>query len=360
MAERPWRTLFGKAKAMLHRAGMNTKWWAEAVQYASSCNNFSPSSTRGNKSPHEITTGKRPPLHILAPFGCLALARTPDEQVSKTQLQATSRECALLGLAQQQKDGYKLLHIKTGRIIYSRSVRFIANTYPLERTDASPGSPGNPAPPADDPFAEALDRETPRPDAEQARPQAQQAQPSSRRSSRITSIPAAYDPASYDAARRHDQVHALWAEEAARQAKDPLEPQHTADAIKPENPYHKFWRKSIQEECSSCEKNNTWSVVELPPGVKPVLSRFAFKAKRGRTGSVEKFKARLVAKGFGQIHGENFFETFAPTPKFATIRFLLNFIVQFNLSAEQLDVDSAYLLSKLPDTETVFMLPPGF
>jgi hypothetical protein len=38
---------------------------------------------------------------------------------------------------------------------------------------------------------------------------------------------------------------------------------------------------------------------------------------------IEKFKARLIAKGFTQVEGVDYFETFAPVAKLASIRSIL-------------------------------------
>ncbi|XP_022856635.1 uncharacterized protein LOC111377743 [Olea europaea var. sylvestris] len=58
------------------------------------------------------------------------------------------------------------------------------------------------------------------------------------------------------------------------------------------------WKAAIMEEVRALEKNNTWEIVDLPRGKRPVGCKWIFTVKHEADGSVERFKARLVAKGF--------------------------------------------------------------
>ena len=49
-----------------------------------------------------------------------------------------------------------------------------------------------------------------------------------------------------------------------------------------------------------------------------------FKIKRGPSGEVERYKARFVARGFAQVEGIDFFETWSPVGRYATLRVLLS------------------------------------
>jgi len=69
--------------------------------------------------------------------------------------------------------------------------------------------------------------------------------------------------------------------------------------------------------------NNTWTLVPLRPGRKPVSCKWVFKIKQGVNGEVERYKARLVARGFTQTYGVDYNETFAPVAKFTSIRCIL-------------------------------------
>lgn len=81
----------------------------------------------------------------------------------------------------------------------------------------------------------------------------------------------------------------------------------------------KAWIKACKEEISSITKNNTWNLVDLPAGIKPIRLKWVFKLKRNSDGSINKHKARLVAKGYVQRYDIDFDEVFAPVPRIEII-----------------------------------------
>ena len=57
------------------------------------------------------------------------------------------------------------------------------------------------------------------------------------------------------------------------------------------------WKAAMNEEMKSLQKNETWELVDRPPGKKPVGCRWVYTMKHKADGTIEHFKARLVAKG---------------------------------------------------------------
>lgn len=53
-------------------------------------------------------------------------------------------------------------------------------------------------------------------------------------------------------------------------------------------------------EIEAIEKNETWELTELPPGVSTIGVKWDFKIKLNEKGEVNKYKARLVVKGYNQ------------------------------------------------------------
>jgi hypothetical protein len=74
------------------------------------------------------------------------------------------------------------------------------------------------------------------------------------------------------------------------------EPQTVEEALNGKDA--KKWEIAMQEEYDSLLVNNTWSLVPLPKGRKPISCKWVFKIKHGVHGEVERYKARLVARGF--------------------------------------------------------------
>ncbi|XP_071920799.1 uncharacterized protein [Coffea arabica] len=92
-----------------------------------------------------------------------------------------------------------------------------------------------------------------------------------------------------------------------------------------------FWREAINDEMDSLLSNNTWILVDLPPGSKPIGCKWVFRRKYATDGSVQTFKARLVAKGFRQKEGIDYFDTYAPVARIISIRVLLALASMFDL-----------------------------
>ncbi|KAH9293226.1 hypothetical protein KI387_041571, partial [Taxus chinensis] len=80
------------------------------------------------------------------------------------------------------------------------------------------------------------------------------------------------------------------------------------------------WKEAMDTEYDSLMKNQTWELVDLPIGKKPIGCKWVFKTKYKVDRSIDKHKACLVAKGYAQKEGIDYEETFAPTVKIKTIR----------------------------------------
>ncbi|KAA0036222.1 copia-like protein [Cucumis melo var. makuwa] len=117
-----------------------------------------------------------------------------------------------------------------------------------------------------------------------------------------------------------------------------------------------IWIQAMNEELKALEQNNTWDMVELPKGKKPVGCKWVYKIKYNSDGTVERYKARLVAKGFTQTYGIDYQETFAPVAKMNTFRILMSVATNHGWDLFQMDVKNAFLQGDLE--EEVYMTPP--
>ncbi len=84
--------------------------------------NQCPTKALDSKTPQEVWSGRKPDVFHLRVFGCKAFAHAPDEK--KTKLESKSMPCVFLGYYEGTKV-YRLMCVKTKRIIKSRDVVFI-------------------------------------------------------------------------------------------------------------------------------------------------------------------------------------------------------------------------------------------
>ena len=127
------------------------------------------------------------------------------------------------------------------------------------------------------------------------------------------------------------------------------EPRSIAEVMQLAPDEREQWLKAAQDKIQSLVENSTFELARLPPGRKAIGSRWVFRVKRNADGSIERYKGRLVAKGFSQRPGFDYNETFAPTPKWASIRAILALAALEDLELESVDISSAYLNGELKE-----------
>ena len=99
--------------------------------------------------------------------------------------------------------------------------------------------------------------------------------------------------------------------------------------------------------------------MDLPPGCKPLSSKWVFKRIRKVDGLIDKYKARLVIKGYRQTEGLNYFDTYSPVTRINFIRMVLAIAVLRNLEIHQIDINASFLNGEL-DEEIYMEQPEGF
>ncbi|GMP75987.1 hypothetical protein CsSME_00032865 [Camellia sinensis var. sinensis] len=112
----------------------------------------------------------------------------------------------------------------------------------------------------------------------------------------------------------------------------------------------------MEEGMRVLSKNDTWELVFLPSGKRPVGYKWVFTIKERADGTIERYKARLVAKGFTQTYDIDYQETFAPMTKMNSIRVLPSCVANLGWPLQQLDVKNAFFHGDLG--EEVYMDAP--
>jgi len=121
----------------------------------------------------------------------------------------------------------------------------------------------------------------------------------------------------------------------------------------------KVWCDAMSDEITSLQANETFSIVDLPPGKRAIGNKWIYKIKYRSDGTIERYKARLVVLGNRQQEGVDYDETFAHVAKMSTVRVFLGVAAARDWHVHQMDVHNAFLHGDL--TEEVYMkLPQGF
>jgi hypothetical protein len=121
VAERLYRTLMEKARALLQHAGLPKDLWADAVFTANHVRNRTLSSVHG-RTPLEMLTGTKPTVAHLHVFGSTCFAHVPKEKRKK--LEPVSVKGIFIGYEPDTK-GYRVLRDSDGGVTVSKDVTFI-------------------------------------------------------------------------------------------------------------------------------------------------------------------------------------------------------------------------------------------
>ncbi|KAI3757928.1 hypothetical protein L6452_05472 [Arctium lappa] len=116
------------------------------------------------------------------------------------------------------------------------------------------------------------------------------------------------------------------------------------------------WIIAMQEDLNQFDALKVWRLVPRPKGKSIIRTKWIFKNKKDKDGSVIQNKARLVAKGYRQEEGSDYDETFALVARLEAIRMFLAFAAYRNFTVYQMDVKTTFLNGKLK--EEVYVSQP--
>jgi hypothetical protein len=115
------------------------------------------------------------------------------------------------------------------------------------------------------------------------------------------------------------------------------------------------WEKAIHEELALLHETGTWVLVDVPPGANVVGLKWVFHVKKDADGHVIHKKARLVAQGFSQVPGVDYFNTFAPVARLASIGTVLTLAACEDMELHQINIKGANLNGELSPDEVIYM-----
>lgn len=357
-AERENRTLVEGMRTMIHARNLPLKLWAEGIFTAAYVINRTRMSLQRPKPPYEQWFNREAKLDKLLPFGTIAYSHIPKEKRRKLDKKAEKEY--FVGYSEDVK-AFRIWFPETDEVHPRRDVIFRENDpYSEDLTGTKATEMSNLEFLVEEPEPQIL--EEPEPlilqesdvddgwgsvddsDSEIEGPAEEDVEVGPQEKRVLRDRNRIRRPSRYGKGIDPDTV--LLAEGG--------EPQSYQEAIT--SPQAALWKRAMDEEMESLQKNNTWSVVPRQEGRKPLENRWVYKIKRKPDGSDEKFKARLVAKGYTQKKGVDYHETFSPVVKFDSIRIILALAASKNLFLQQFDIKTAFLNGKL--SETIYMQQP--
>jgi len=142
---------------------------------------------------------------------------------------------------------------------------------------------------------------------------------------------------------------------AASKRKDPDTPDY---ALAMSGDDKEEYLVAMHKEITELKAKDTWSVVPRSDAESHNIlpSTWAFKKKRYPNGRTRKYKARFCCRGDRQLEGVDYFETYAPTVGWSTIRLLLTMTLANGWATRQVDYTNAFAQADIK--ETVFVELP--
>ncbi|GJY89907.1 zinc finger, CCHC-type containing protein, partial [Tanacetum coccineum] len=253
IAERKNRTLMDMVNSMMSYSGLSSGYWGEALLTACYILNRVPSK-RSIKT--ELWNQRTPKLDYLRIWGCRAIVRLPESK--KRKLGDKGIECIFLGYAQNSK-AYRFIVVEpndlisVNTIIESRDARFdenrfktIPKAHEISKETVSTKIPITTEGNNDDSF----------PDRQQVEPRR-----STRQRRQRTFSP-------------DFEMYLVEGDRKGLIREYPIiynldeDPQTYSEAMKSHD--SSFWKEVVNDEMDSIIGNNTWILVDLPPGSKAI------------------------------------------------------------------------------------------
>ncbi|GAA0149006.1 transmembrane signal receptor [Lithospermum erythrorhizon] len=349
VVERKHKHLLQVAWALMRQSNLPKEFWGEAVVTATYLIHRLPTPLLQWQTPYEKLHNKIPDIHHLRTFGCLCFATVCSPSSDK--FAHRSYKGIFIGYSSVHKE-YKVYNPITHKINMSRDVTFHENIFPYKATPTDsiqtptpvifPDSPSKIIPdlvPVVSPPVDIQNAPLPGTTSHNSESNLPDSPVIMRQSNRTRNKPgwlkdfvsfANNHHVSIDSLREtphipatfpfvfHDALeatHAIFLANVSNM-QEPVSYSQAKNLVE--------WVQAMTEELQALQRNNTWDIVDLPHGKKPI--------------------------------GEDFTESFSPVAKCVTVRLLLALAASKGWLIHQLDVNNAFLHGTLD--EVIYMKPP--
>ena len=382
LAETTGGKLLRMMRASRLQSNVPKRYWTENLSQQTWIANRVPMKKQnGLTTPWKVMTGETPDLSRLRPYGCECWVLIRDTK--KLKLDARAEMGVHLGVSQQKK-AWRVLLWSSRKIIESRNVAFVTQSFPFaggegtaqkkrsehgtkalellltkddDGDDNDDGDDSDDGPDTDDAEDDASNDEDGGAQGEDGGAEdddEKKAEAQPRRSKRIRSRPLRYgfddDPETVDAgettsgdeAEADDKRLAALVTLAIANAHADELPKNEAEAQCDPN-----WRAAEEREMEALAANDFGDRVPRPEKEQVLPTRMVYKVKESDKAGERLHKARFVVKGCCDKNKAEK-NTFAPTLKYSSFRLLLALAAMLGASLFHLDIKAAFTNGELP------------
>ncbi len=386
VAERCFRTLFERTRAILTSAKLPIRLWGEAIMTVTYLKNRSPITALDNITLYEAWHGKKPDLSYLHTFECIAYHHVKG---ARRKLDDKSLKCQFLGYEEANQfrlwNGKKVLissHIQWDEIVieaggYDEDLSVLSFD---DQTEDEPSS-SKPSPiisTENAKIAKILDDYPARTSSatskrtivsetsvasQKARSRPPELESSESGSSSDSDASSGRFKRAIAGPVDYRALNDLWVKGhnrgfASRANRVQIE-SNTSQTVKHARASSDWeqWKLAFRSELDAHTKSDIFTLRTPPPNRRILSTRWVTTIKRGLKEEMIKYKARWVCKGFRQEQRIDYDETFASMVRVTIIKMLLALAAKYDYEAEQMNVVTAFLEAHLK--EEIWMQQPS-
>lgn len=277
--ERKHQHIMNIARALMLQSGLPKYLWSYAISHAVYLLNRTPSKVLNDCSPFQLLFDKLPDLSNLRVFGSLCYVSTLLAHISKFNNRA--RKCAFLGFKPGVK-GFVAYDIAAKEVITSRHATFHELIFPCSQTSSpltqwqcyttlDPNPPQTNSPQPDlSPTKTTPNTDLILPTTRPTRTKQPPPKLADYYCNLTSSTTTPYPIQSYISYNNISPSHRAFALSISTTTEPTSYAQASTDPA---------WMEAINAELRALESNHTWTIVDLPPGVRPIGNKWIFKIK---------------------------------------------------------------------------------